>query len=49
MKLVNGILSMHKKILSENGITSAEALAMSNFKDISGMEGIGEAILKKLI
>jgi len=49
LKLVKGIQSRHLKILTENGINTAEALAMSGNKSISGMEGIGEATAKKLI
>ncbi len=49
LKLVKGIQARHIKIFTENGITTAEALAMSGFKSITAMEGIGEATSKKLI
>ncbi len=49
LKLVKGIQSRHLKILIENGVTSAETLAMSSFKTITSLEGIGEGTAKKLI
>lgn len=49
LKLVKGIQARHIKIFIENGITTAEALAMSGFKSITAMDGIGEATSKKLI
>lgn len=49
LKLVKGIQARHIKIFTENGITTAEALAMSGFKSITAMEGLGEATSKKLI
>lgn len=49
LKLVKGIQARHIKIFIENGITTAEALAMSGFKNITAMDGIGEATSKKLI
>jgi len=49
LKLVKGTQSRHLKILIENGVTSAETLAMSSFKTISSLEGIGEGTAKKLI
>lgn len=49
LNLVKGIQSRHIKILSENGIATAEALAMSGSKEVTDMEGIGESTAKKLI
>lgn len=49
LKLIKGIQSRHLKILTENGVATAEALAMSSFKSISELEGIGEGTAKKLI
>jgi len=49
LKLVKGIQARHIKIFIENGITTAEALAMSGFKSITAIDGIGEATSKKLV
>ncbi|TFF97001.1 MAG: DNA repair and recombination protein RadA, partial [Promethearchaeota archaeon] len=46
---VKGITSRHIKILEENGVSTAEMLAMSSILAIEDMKGIGEKTAKKLI
>ncbi len=46
---VKGINARQIKLLQESGISSAEALAMSNTEIVSGIEGIGDKTAKKLI
>lgn len=49
LKLIKGIQARHIKILTENGISTAEGLSMSSLKDVKELEGIGENTAKKLI
>lgn len=46
---VKGINSRQIKLLEENGISSAEALAMSPHSVVSEIDGLGEKTAKKLI
>jgi DNA repair protein RadA len=46
---VKGINSRQIKILSENGISTAEALAMSSQNFVSDIKGLGDKTAKKLI
>ena len=46
---VKGINSRQIKLLEENGISSAEALAMSPHSVVSDIDGLGEKTAKKLI
>jgi len=46
---VKGINARQIKLLQENGIGSAEALAMSPFSVVAEIKGLGEATAKKLI
>jgi transcription termination factor NusA len=46
---VKGINARQIKLLQENGISTAEALAMSSSTSISEIEGMGEKTAKKLI
>jgi len=46
---IKGINSRQIKLLQENGISTAEALAMSPFNVVSEIDGLGEKTAKKLI
>ncbi|MFX1277697.1 MAG: DNA repair and recombination protein RadA [Promethearchaeota archaeon] len=46
---IKGINARHIKLLQENGISTAEALAMSNTEAVSLIDGLGEKSSKKLI
>jgi len=46
---VKGITSRHIKILQENGVSTAEMLAMSSILAVEDMKGIGEKTARKLI
>ena len=46
---VKGIQPRHIKLLQENGISTAEALAMSSGGIVSNIEGLGDKTAKKLI
>ena len=46
---VKSINSRQIKLLQENGISTAEALAMSPHSEVANIEGLGEKTAKKLI
>ena len=46
---VKGINARQIKLLEENGISSAEALAMSPHSIVCDIDGLGEKTTKKLI
>jgi len=46
---IQGINARQIKLLRENGVSSAEALAMSSINDISSIDGLGEKTAQKLI
>jgi RecA/RadA recombinase len=49
LDLVKGINSRQIKLLQENGISTAEALAMSPHSTVSTIDGLGDKTAKKLI
>jgi len=49
LSTVKGMTSRHIKILKENGVSTAEMLAMSSILAVEDMKGIGEKTAKKLI
>lgn len=49
LNLVKGINARQIKLLQENGISTAEALAMSPHSVVSEIDGLGEKTAKKLI
>jgi len=46
---IKGINARQIKLLQENGISTAEALAMSNGESVSSIDGLGDKTAKKLI
>jgi DNA repair protein RadA len=46
---IKGINSRQIKLLQENGISTAEALAMSSKESVASIDGLGEKTAKKLI
>ncbi|TFG12070.1 MAG: DNA repair and recombination protein RadA, partial [Promethearchaeota archaeon] len=46
---IKGINARQIKLLQENGISTAEALAMSNGEAVSSIDGLGDKTAKKLI
>ena len=46
---VKGVTSKVFKLLSLNGISTAEMLGMSNFREVCEIDGIGESTAKKII
>ena len=46
---IKGIQPRHIKLLQENGISTAEALAMSSGGTVSNIDGLGDKAAKKLI
>jgi len=46
---VKGIAARQIKLLQENGISTAEALAMSPHSTVASIDGLGEKTAKKLI
>ncbi|MFX0002953.1 MAG: DNA repair and recombination protein RadA [Candidatus Hodarchaeota archaeon] len=49
LDLVKGINSRQIKLLQENGISTAEALAMSPHSTVASIDGLGDKTAKKLI
>ena len=49
LDLIKGINARQIKLLQENGISTAEALAMSPGNVVADIDGLGEKTAKKLI
>ena len=49
LNLVKGINARQIKLLQENGVSTAEALAMSTLNIVADIDGLGDKTAKKLI